>query len=91
MNVNVPIRSSSTYPLTSTFVVGTAGFEPATSASRSLPTWIAVDPCGQKPQVRALWRRMRTGVDVCVRAMDARWSGLPWVRRLRGIYGSPHE
>ncbi len=33
-----------------------------------------MDPCGQKTQVRTLWRRLRTDSDDYGRAMDVRWS-----------------
>src|SRR5205823_11535095 len=53
--------------LTRAFVVGEAGFEPTTSASRNQNTHISVDSCDLKPQVTAFcptgrdpsgWQRM---------------------------------
>ena len=43
--------------LTRTLVVGTAGLEPATSASRTLPGHIATDVDGQNPRSRLGARR----------------------------------
>ena len=60
--------------LTRTFVVGTAGLEPATSASRTLPGRTAMDRYGLKCQVRAFPRRLHIVSNGNGRAMDARWN-----------------